>query len=142
MGDTDNKTVTPDMQERSMDEPPPPEKQIRIPRPVVVAGLQFPPEVMWQWYLRLEGLPDDTPPDPSLYMNGVIAIADLVRRKSLRFTAHGEIGEPLRFVMVTQAKWFEEGYVGMPKEEIPLYPPEEGKCEKRARRLLREKWGE
>ncbi|RDX42014.1 hypothetical protein OH76DRAFT_149352 [Lentinus brumalis] len=110
----------------------------RIPRPVVVAGLEFPPERLWKWYLDLLGEPTDTPFDPSLDIHAANTIADVVRPKGLRFIAAGD--ETARFVLVTQSKWFKGGYRGMPNEEIPLYPPDEGHYEQRARRLLRERW--
>ncbi|RPD52536.1 hypothetical protein L227DRAFT_582055 [Lentinus tigrinus ALCF2SS1-6] len=111
----------------------------RVPRPVVIAAIQLPEEEVWRWYLRIRKKDIDTPLDPGVLTYASMKIGDFVRRYGLRFIMTGELFDPPRYVLVTQSKWFDDGYLGMPTDEIPLYPEQEGKCETRARLYLK-KW--
>ncbi|TFK80896.1 hypothetical protein K466DRAFT_569373 [Polyporus arcularius HHB13444] len=109
--------------------------EFRIPRPVVMAGIELPELEMWRWWLRIKKFDMKTPLDHGLRLLAVLDIGKFVRRFGFRFTVFGERPEPLRYILVTQSKWFHEGYLGMPEEEIPFYPGP-GKCEERARVFL------
>lgn len=90
---------------------------------------------MWRWWLRIKKFDMKTPVDRGIRLLAVLDIGNFVRRYGFRFMAvFGEDSEPLRYILVTQSKWFHEGYMGMPEEQIPLYPP--GECEERARAYL------
>ncbi|RPD52540.1 hypothetical protein L226DRAFT_558019 [Lentinus tigrinus ALCF2SS1-7] len=115
------------------------DKTRRIPRPVVIAALELPEEEVWRWYLRIRKKDINTPLRQSTLTYAAIKIGDFVRRYGFRFIITGELFDPPHYVLVTQSKWFDDGYLGMDKKDIPLYPEQEGKCEKRARLYL-EKW--
>ncbi|TFK80463.1 hypothetical protein K466DRAFT_667658 [Polyporus arcularius HHB13444] len=114
----------------------PQDDEIRAPRPIVVAGIELPEEEMWRLWLRINKKDIKTPVDPGRCLVAVLKLGDFVRRYNFRFTVLGEeIDDPLGYLLVTQSKWFYEGYRGMPEEQIPLY--QEGKCEERARVFLK-----
>ncbi|RPD79474.1 hypothetical protein L226DRAFT_531259 [Lentinus tigrinus ALCF2SS1-7] len=115
------------------------DKPRRIPRPVVIAAIELPEEEVWRWFLRIRKQDSNTPLHRGTLTYAAIKIGDFVRRYGFRFIATGELLDPPRYVLVTQSKWFDDGYLGMPTDEIPLYPEQEGKCEKRARLYLK-KW--
>ncbi|RPD52537.1 hypothetical protein L226DRAFT_531261 [Lentinus tigrinus ALCF2SS1-7] len=111
----------------------------RVPRPVVIAAIELPEDEVWRWYLRIRKFDSNTPLDSGQLTYAAIEIGDFVRRYGFRFIITGELFDPPRYVLVTQSKWFDQGYLGMDKKDIPLYPEQEGKCEKRARLYLK-KW--
>ena len=112
------------------------EDEIRAPRQTVVAGIELPEEEMWRLWLRIKKYDITTPVERGRRLLAVLHLGDFVRHYGFRFTVFGEELEPLRYILVTQSKWFREGYLGMPEEQIPLYPGP-GKIEERARNFLK-----
>ena len=81
----------------------------RIPRPVVIAGIELSEEEVWRWYLRIRDRDPTDPIDPSRLTAASCRIGDFVRRYGFRFVTTGELLDPPRYVLVTQSKWFNGG---------------------------------
>ena len=112
------------------------EDEIRAPRQTVVAGIELFEQEMWRLWLRINKYDIKTPIERGQRLLAVLEIGDFVRRYGFRFTVFGEDSDPLRYILVTQSKWFPEGYRGMPEDQIPYYPGP-GKIEERARNFLK-----
>ncbi|KAI0700674.1 hypothetical protein C8T65DRAFT_742003 [Cerioporus squamosus] len=109
--------------------------KFRVPLRVVVAGIELPEQEMWRWWLRIKKYDMKKPVDRGLRLAAVLDIGNFVRRFGFRFTVFANESGDLGYILVTQSKWFPEGYAGMPEEQIPYYPGP-GKCEERARVFL------